>query len=81
MSPTPEEIRRRGVDALIRELGAAGFIRFVQQFEAGKGDYGRERHKWVDQTSLEEILLRASELRSRENGRREGPKRDEQTLG
>jgi hypothetical protein len=36
---TVEEIRRRGLEALRRELGRAGMIRFMQQFEAGSGDY------------------------------------------
>lgn len=42
-----EEIRQRGVDALARELGPVGMIRFLQQFETGKGDYSTERHQWL----------------------------------
>ena len=30
-------------------------IRFIQQFSAGIGDYARQRHKWVDQISFEDI--------------------------
>jgi hypothetical protein len=50
-----EEIRRRGLGALRRELGRAGMIRFLQQFEPGAGDYAKERHAWVDRMSLKEL--------------------------
>jgi hypothetical protein len=55
MTRTLDEIRRRGLEALRRELGPAGMIRFLQQFETGSGDYARERHTWVDRTSLDTI--------------------------
>ncbi len=44
---TLEEIRRQGIEALARELGPVGMIRFLQQFETGKGDYSAERHQWL----------------------------------
>jgi hypothetical protein len=34
-----EEIRRKGLAALRRELGRSGMIRFLEQFETGRGDY------------------------------------------
>ena len=55
MSLTLEQIRRKGLAALRRELGKAGMIRFLQQFETGSGDYARERRSWVDRTSLSDI--------------------------
>jgi hypothetical protein len=55
MRQTLDEIRQRGLEALRRELGRAGTVRFLQQFENGTGDYARERHAWVDQTSLDDI--------------------------
>ena len=55
MKLTPDQIRRKGLTALRRELGKAGMIRFMQQFSSGSGDYARERHTWVDDTSLETI--------------------------
>jgi hypothetical protein len=55
MPRTLDEIRRRGLEALRRELGRAGLVRFVQQFETGRGDYARERREWVDSVSLEEL--------------------------
>jgi hypothetical protein len=55
MPRTLDEIRRKGLEVLRRELGRSGLIRFLQQFEAGKGDYTRERREWVDNVSLEEL--------------------------
>lgn len=42
-----EEIRQRGIDVLAKELGPNGMIRFLQQFETGRGDYTAERHQWL----------------------------------
>ncbi|HKA07115.1 MAG TPA: hypothetical protein VKD71_07640 [Gemmataceae bacterium] len=51
--------------ALRRELGPAGMIRFLQQFENGRGDHARERHAWVNQTSLDDIRAAAGRKRRR----------------
>ena len=55
MATTLEEIRQRGLEALRRELGRAGPVRFLQQFETGRGNHARERHEWVDRTSLKQL--------------------------
>jgi len=52
---TLSEIRSIGFEALLRELGPAGTIRFIQQYETGRGDYTRERHKWLPKKSVREI--------------------------
>ncbi len=65
MTRTLNEIRRDGLAALRRELGRAGMIRFLQQFETGSGDYARERHAWVDATSFNEIRTAARSKRSK----------------
>lgn len=31
-------------------------VRFLQQFETGQGDYTLERHQWLDQYTVEEIV-------------------------
>jgi hypothetical protein len=64
MNLTLNEIRRRGLQALRRELGQTGMIRFMQQFETGSGDYARERHAWVDETSLDDICAAATRKRN-----------------
>ena len=49
------EIRTIGFDALIRELGPAGAIRFIQQYESGHGDYTRNRKKLLPKRPVREI--------------------------
>jgi hypothetical protein len=68
MPMTTEQIRARGLAALREALGRAGMVRFLQQFEQGSGDYTRDRRKWVDQTSLEEIVREAKRTRRRPSG-------------
>ena len=53
--PTLLEIQRRGLEALARELGPVGLIRFFQIYGLGSGDYTRNRNKWLGHTSIEEI--------------------------
>jgi hypothetical protein len=53
---TLEEVRKLGLQILARELGPADFVRFIQQFETGQGDYTEERHRWLDQLDGEAII-------------------------
>ncbi len=53
---TAEQIRFQGLEALRRELGAVGMIRFMQQFSNGHGNYTEERHEWLDKLTAEEIM-------------------------
>jgi len=52
---TLSQIRTIGMEALLRELGPEGMIRFLQQYETGSGDYTQERHKRLPQRSVKEI--------------------------
>ena len=52
---TLNEIRTIGFEALLRELGPAGAIRFLQQYETGRGDYTRDRRKWLPKKSVQEV--------------------------
>lgn len=49
------EIRTVGFEVLLRELGPAGAIRFLQQYESGQGDYTRNRKKLLPKKSVREI--------------------------
>ena len=49
---TLDEIRAAGLKALARELGPVGMVRFLQQFETGRGDYSVERDQWLDQANI-----------------------------
>lgn len=60
---TSEELRRRGMEALLRELGPAGMARFLRQFERGHGDYTQDRETWLGDPTVQEL---ASRLRKRE---------------
>ncbi len=66
---TPNEIRQCGLDAVRRELGLIGLARFLQQFERGNGDYTKERHEWLPQGSVREVVA--------ELEKNTPPKRDE----
>ena len=57
MQRTLDELRADGLDALRDRLGRAGMIRFLQQFEHGRGDYARERHGWADGVSLDTLRV------------------------
>jgi hypothetical protein len=55
MQRTLDEVRREGLEALRERLGRADMVRFLQQFETGRGDYAKERHGWVDRIRVEDI--------------------------
>jgi hypothetical protein len=40
---TPAELRRAGINALVRALGPVGMARFLQQLDSGHGDYTADR--------------------------------------
>ena len=52
---TLEEVRRTGLQALSRDLGPVGLVRFLQQFEVGYGDYTTERHSWLGDPTVLDI--------------------------
>lgn len=51
-----EEFRSIGLEALARELGPVGMVRFLQQFEKGRGDYTSEREKLIGKLELPSIV-------------------------
>ena len=59
---TSEQIRSHGLEALRRELGVVGMVRFLQQFSNGEGDYSVDRHQWLDNLSREEVLAQINAL-------------------
>jgi hypothetical protein len=58
----PAELRRRGIEVLVRELGYADAMRFLQQFGAGRGDYTAERDKLGRPMTDEELLAEADRI-------------------
>jgi len=58
MNPTTmalEQVRLTGLKALSRDLGPVGLVRFLQQFETGYGDYTAERHRWLDERTVQDL--------------------------
>ena len=52
---TLSELRRRGMEALKKELGAVGMTRFLRQEEQGEGDYTKEREELLEHFTVDEI--------------------------
>lgn len=50
---TINEIRKAGIEALLKELGPVKAIRFLQQYDTGKGDYTKERDKLIEEMTME----------------------------
>ena len=53
---TQEQIRLIGLEALARELGPTGLIRFLQIYEQGSGDYTRERANILPRQNVAQIV-------------------------
>jgi hypothetical protein len=61
---TLNEIQQKGLEVLSRELGPVGMIRFLQMFESGYGNYTEERHQWLDDQRIEDIVERIRQRRN-----------------
>ncbi len=62
--PTLQQIRLAGMEALARELGPTGMVRFLQQFETGQGNYSADRHQWLDEPSVSNLAEKIQQTRS-----------------
>jgi hypothetical protein len=51
----PSEIPQADLEALHRELGVVGMIRYLQQVSPGTGDYTAERAALVGHLTVQEI--------------------------
>jgi hypothetical protein len=58
----PVILRKMGLKALCKSLGPLGMVRFLQLYEAGTGDYTKERDLWLKGIDIESIT---TELRQR----------------
>lgn len=63
---TLEQIRVIGMEALARELGPTGLIRFLQMFEKGQGDYTEEREEILPQMTAAQIAEQIERRRNSE---------------
>ncbi|WFN35025.1 hypothetical protein L1S32_02595 [Methanogenium sp. S4BF] len=45
---TLNEVRILGFELLVKNLGPADAVRFIQSYSHGKGDYTKNRKKWLE---------------------------------
>ena len=50
-----EQILELGFEALVSKLGPVGMIRFIHQFDTGKGNYTEDRHQWLEVSDVETL--------------------------
>jgi hypothetical protein len=53
---TLPELRRAGIEALMKALGPVGMARFLQQFDPGRGDYTAERDRILGGATVDELV-------------------------
>lgn len=53
------EIRAEGRKALTERLGVSGAIRFLMEYDPGRGDYVEERRELFRDLTLDEAIARA----------------------
>jgi hypothetical protein len=66
------EINRQAMEILIREMGVVDAHRFLAQYQAGSGDYTKERGQSLGSLSFEQIV---SEIKARGRKPRRGKRR------
>jgi hypothetical protein len=61
------EITEQATAILVREMGVADALRFLNQLRSGTGDYTRERGRWLNELSLEAIAssIKAKRVKKR----------------
>jgi len=59
------ELRSRGFEALVRELGVANAIRFLHLHGAGAGNYTRDREKWLAGVTIEQVEEEIQQMKLR----------------
>jgi len=53
---TEHEIQKLGIEALRKDIGVVGLIRFMQQFDKGHGDYVNDRQDWQKDYTVDTLL-------------------------
>jgi hypothetical protein len=56
MEMTDKQFRQHALEILQRTLGAGGFARFLRVYRPGGGDYTRDRHKWQQGITVQQIV-------------------------
>ena len=53
---TPVEIQRAGWEALKKQLGVTGALKFLLQYEKGEGDYTKLRRKFFKGKTVKGLM-------------------------
>jgi hypothetical protein len=62
---TLTELRNKGYQALVKELGQIDTIRFLQEMGWGSGDYTKERQKSLKNVTREEFWRDIEQIRNK----------------
>lgn len=62
---TPIELRKKGYQVLVENLGQVDAIRFLQQAGWGSGDYTAERKEILDKVTRDEFFKDLQRVRNR----------------
>jgi hypothetical protein len=58
---TDEEFERHTLALLQRELGVDGLARFLRVYRAGNGDYTRDRQRWLEGATIQDIMAEVTQ--------------------
>ena len=58
-----EDFERHALAVLKRELGLDGLARFLRLYRSGAGDYTRDRHRWLEGATIQEIMAEVERRR------------------
>ncbi len=64
---TPIELRQKGYQALVKELGQVDAIRFLQDTGWGFGDYTQERQQTLKNVTRADFWQDIREIRSKQD--------------
>ena len=62
---TPAQLAADGFRALVEKLGVVDASRFLHLYDPGHGDYTADRHRWLDQVTLDNWARLMAEVQAR----------------
>ncbi len=68
---TANQIHELGIEALLQKLGPVGTIRFLHQYETGKGNYSVDRQQWLTVPDVETLANQIQRSREGDSSGRE----------
>lgn len=64
---TANQIHELGIEALLQKLGPVGTIRFLHQYETGKGNYSVDRQQWLTVPDVETLANQIQQSREEDS--------------